>query len=151
VFATFLPIFFPHCCLLLFADIVELKKSDKSVVLAFTAEVRLLKSVMHVEVVPSLHKNCLENDLTFVLCCLQEAAEFACYADLQDEQDIACHFSLKLPMYVQFTSPIRRYMDLVIHRFVAAALDNESTPYTLEEVGVMSRFIILYFLRDNFH
>ena len=143
MFATFLPIFFPHCFLLLFAVIVELK--NKSVVLAFTIEVRLLTSVMHVEVVPSLHKNCFKNDQTFVLCCLQEAAEFACYADLQDKRDIACHFSLKLPMYVQFTSPIRRYMDLVIHRFVAAALDNESTPYTLEEVGVVSRFMILYF------
>jgi len=79
----------------------------------------------------------------FVVCCLQEAAEFACYADLQDEQNIACHFSLKLPVYVQFTSPIRRYMDIAIHRFVTAALENQSAPYTLKEVGVMSTYMFL--------
>ena len=72
---------------------------------------------------------------------MQEAAEFSCYADVQDEKDISCHFSLKLPVYVQFTSPIRRYMDVVIHRFVIAALDHQSAPYTIEEVGVMSAFV----------
>jgi len=68
---------------------------------------------------------------------LQDTAKFACYADLQDEQDISRHFSLKLPMYLQFTSPIRRFMDIVIHRFVTAALDNDAAPYTLEQVGVI--------------
>lgn len=81
----------------------------------------------------------------FVVCRLQEAAEFACYADLQDEQDIAWHFSLKLPIYVQFTSPIRRFMDIIIHRFVAAALDNEPDPYTAEEVGVLFTVYIYVF------
>jgi len=96
----------------------------------------LLKFPARVKYVPNLHKNCKHDDM-FVVYCLQESAEFACYADLQDEPDISCHFSLKLPMYMQFTSPIRRFMDIVIHRFVAAALCNECAPYTLEQVGVM--------------
>jgi len=87
-------------------------------------------------------QNC-QNDKVFVIYCLQETAEFACYADLQDDRDIACHFSLKLPAYVQFTSPIRRYMDIVIHRFVTAALDNESSPYSLDEVGVIYLFLTI--------
>ena len=76
----------------------------------------------------------------YVVYNLQEAAEFVCYADLQDEQDMACHFTLKVPAYVQFTSPIRRFMDVVIHRFVTAALDNESAPYNLDEVGIIHLF-----------
>jgi len=32
-------------------------------------------------------------------------------------------------------------MDIVIHRFVTAALENQSAPYTLEEVGVMSTYM----------
>ena len=92
--------------------------------------------------VQSVYKNC-KHDEIFVVVCSQETAKFACYADLQDEQDIACHFSLKLPVYVQFTSPIRRFMDIVIHRFVTAALDSEDSPYTPEEVSFMFTYLIL--------
>ena len=65
---------------------------------------------------------------------MQECSEFVCYADIQSEDDTCAHFSLGLPYYVQFTSPIRRYMDIVVHRFVVAALDNLPAPYTVDEV-----------------
>ena len=84
-----------------------------------------------------------ENFLTRWNVCyllLQETAEFA---DLEDEPDIACHFSLKVPVYVQFTSPIRRFMDIVIHRYVTAALDNEPAPYSLDEVGISHLFLTI--------
>ena len=82
---------------------------------------------------------------------MQESAEFACYADLQDEEDIASHFSLKIPVYVQFTSPIRRFMDIIIHRFVAAALDNKSAPYSLDDVGIICLFFIIIFSQVQFN
>ena len=44
------------------------------------------------------------------------------------------HFSLKAHQYVQFTSPIRRYLDIVIHRLVKAKLRDEDCPYTCSEV-----------------
>src|SRR6218665_2185429 len=44
------------------------------------------------------------------------------------------HFSLQLQHYVQFTSPIRRFMDIVIHRFVKSAFDRKPNPYTYDEI-----------------
>ena len=44
------------------------------------------------------------------------------------------HYTLKANHYVQFTSPIRRYLDIVIHRLVKAKLRHEGCPYTTREV-----------------
>ena len=45
----------------------------------------------------------------------------------------AAHFSLGLPAYVQATSPIRRYGDLVVQRQIAAILDG-SAPLSTEQL-----------------
>ena len=48
----------------------------------------------------------------------------------------AAHFSLGLPAYVQATSPIRRYGDLVVQRQIAAVLEG-SAPLSTEQLQAL--------------
>ena len=47
------------------------------------------------------------------------------------------HFSLQKNEYTWFTSPMRRYVDIVVHRLVKARLREEPAPYTKEKVQVL--------------
>jgi ribonuclease R len=44
------------------------------------------------------------------------------------------HYGLNLAAYTHFTSPIRRYADLVTHRQIAAFLEGKPFPYTKKDV-----------------
>ncbi|MCD6548129.1 MAG: ribonuclease R [Thermodesulfobacterium sp.] len=53
----------------------------------------------------------------------------------------AGHFGLASNCYCHFTSPIRRYPDLVVHRTLKRALRNKKPPYKDEELEVMGKFL----------
>ena len=44
------------------------------------------------------------------------------------------HFGLALDRYMHFTSPIRRYADLIVHRIIKAILKGRDNPYSTEEL-----------------
>ena len=67
---------------------------------------------------------------------IQSKAQYVCKGDQPDEK--VAHFSLSMPCYTHFTSPIRRYIDLQVHRLVVGFLQNERKPLK-EEVSKACR------------
>eukprot|EP00418_Pyrodinium_bahamense_P060891 CAMPEP_0179174796 /NCGR_PEP_ID=MMETSP0796-20121207/86308_1 /TAXON_ID=73915 /ORGANISM="Pyrodinium bahamense, Strain pbaha01" /LENGTH=789 /DNA_ID=CAMNT_0020878105 /DNA_START=16 /DNA_END=2386 /DNA_ORIENTATION=+ len=60
--------------------------------------------------------------------CMNEASYF-CTGDLKPEK--FHHYGLAMDRYTHFTSPIRRYADCLVHRFLAASLGIASLPEAL--------------------
>lgn len=55
-------------------------------------------------------------------------AQYFCSGEKKNEVEYK-HYALNVPLYTHFTSPIRRYADIIVHRLLAAALSNVSFPF----------------------
>lgn len=48
-------------------------------------------------------------------------ALYFCTGVVKEEQNFK-HYALNVPLYTHFTSPIRRYADIIVHRLLASSL-----------------------------
>ncbi|XP_063955339.1 3'-5' exoribonuclease HELZ2-like [Lytechinus pictus] len=66
-----------------------------------------------------------------------EIMESAEYVDStsQTKPEKRAHYSLQMRAYTHFTSPIRRFIDLVVHRLLVASMENRPCPYSPREMA----------------
>ena len=96
-------------------------------------DVRKLKTVIGSELLHPLHNNALLSWFR-----IQELAYYACSSSVRNGTDVAGHFGLQTCNHVQFTSPLRRYVDIIVHRLVKADRD-QPPPYTPDEVMALCK------------
>ena len=68
-----------------------------------------------------------------VLRCMQKA--------IYSTDESMGHFGLALDTYTHFTSPIRRYTDLTVHRMLKSTLENKKDPYTKKELKQIAKHL----------
>lgn len=59
-------------------------------------------------------------------------AEYIC-TGVHDDRESWAHYALAVPLYTHFTSPIRRYADVIVHRLLARALSQEGAGFEAED------------------
>ncbi|XP_062504262.1 DIS3-like exonuclease 2 isoform X2 [Corticium candelabrum] len=119
--------FFPDCSLLRRHPAPHSNKLDELVRLCAAFGIKLdagSSGSLHA----CLHNRSSEDDslmkalvLSSLLSRSMKVARYFCTGCLEDVKAYR-HYALSVPLYTHFTSPIRRYADVIVHRLLAASL-----------------------------
>ncbi|EED93236.1 ribonuclease, partial [Thalassiosira pseudonana CCMP1335] len=105
---------------------------------SFDFDIDITSSKTLQESLSRLSRTC---DDELVIQCVTESlmtpmrpAEYIAAGEVNDED--WQHFALNIPYYTHFTSPIRRYADVIVHRLLQATLDDAVSefPQTQQEI-----------------
>ena len=121
---------FPHCALLRRHpapplsnyDILIKACSSKGVSIAVESAKALATSLEQATLPNEPYFNTMLRIMT--TRCMMQAVYF-CSGTLPPEE--YHHYGLAMPIYTHFTSPIRRYSDLIVHRLLAVAISADQT------------------------
>lgn len=77
--------------------------------------------------------------VSFLLLRAMKNAEYICAGSVASSGHMYSHFALAVPFYTHFTSPIRRYADVIVHRQLAIALGyQEGTNEDVKSLTLMA-------------
>jgi DIS3-like exonuclease 2 len=74
--------------------------------------------------------------ITELLMTPMRPAEYMAAASFSEEE--WSHFALNIPYYTHFTSPIRRYADVIVHRLLQATIDDTVDNFELDEKEIQA-------------
>uniref|UniRef100_T1IJ75 DIS3-like exonuclease 2 n=1 Tax=Strigamia maritima TaxID=126957 RepID=T1IJ75_STRMM len=88
---------------------------------------KIQESLTHFRKDSSLISQARQLAITSLLSKPMQRALYFCAGSYECEK-LYHHYALNVPLYTHFTSPIRRYADILVHRLLAAALDYTQEP-----------------------
>lgn len=102
-------------------DLAEKLKKLNNIELKFASNMELAESLKHIYATckPELAKN--------ISTAITRCMNLALYTAAGDADEYS-HYGLALPTYTHFTSPIRRYSDVIVHRQLAEIIGYEPAP-----------------------
>ena len=74
------------------------------------------------------------------LISISRRGEYIC-TRLVEDQSLYSHHSLRLSQYTHFTSPIRRYIDIVVQRLVNALINSSDITYSEDDLSRLCRHL----------
>uniref|UniRef100_A0A7S4ML99 RNB domain-containing protein n=1 Tax=Odontella aurita TaxID=265563 RepID=A0A7S4ML99_9STRA len=117
------------------ANVVDIAKESINYHLDMTTSQSLQSSLSHLG--RTCHDALVMQCITELLMVPMKPATYIAAGEVDSQLEWR-HFALNIPYYTHFTSPIRRYADVIVHRLLMATLDGpaavEDYPQSSEEI-----------------